>query len=36
MLTSPLRGLVGVLAANPAGFVRVLSAREKQIAQAES
>lgn len=33
LLTSPLRGLVGVLAANPSGFVRVLSAREKQLAE---
>ncbi len=33
MLSSPMRGLVGVLAANPAGFVRVLSAREKQLAE---
>jgi large subunit ribosomal protein L10 len=33
LLASPLRGLVGVLAANPGGFVRVLSAREKQLAE---
>jgi large subunit ribosomal protein L10 len=33
LLSSPMRGLVGVLAANPAGFVRVLSAREKQLAE---
>ncbi len=36
LLTSPLRGLVGVLAANPSGFVRVLSAREKQLAESAS
>ena len=34
MLASPLRNFVGVLAANPSGFVRVLSAREKQLADA--
>jgi large subunit ribosomal protein L10 len=33
LLASPLRGLAGVLAANPGGFVRVLSAREKQLAE---
>ena len=33
LFASPLRGLVGVLAANPSGFVRVLSAREKQLAE---
>jgi len=33
MLAAPLRNLVGVLAANPSGFVRVLSAREKQLAE---
>ncbi len=33
MLASPLRNLVGVLAANPSGFVRVLAAREKQLAE---
>src|ERR1700729_188063 len=33
MLASPMRNLVGVLAANPGGFVRVLSAREKQLAE---
>jgi large subunit ribosomal protein L10 len=33
LFTSPLRGLVGVRAANPSGFVRVLSAREKQLAE---
>jgi len=33
LFTSPLRGIVGVLAANPSGFVRVLSAREKQISE---
>jgi large subunit ribosomal protein L10 len=36
LLTSPLRGFVGVLAANPSGFVRVLSAREKQLAESAS
>jgi large subunit ribosomal protein L10 len=36
LFTSPLRGLVGVLAANPSGFVRVLSAREKQLAESGS
>ncbi len=36
LLASPLRGLVGVLAANPSGFVRVLSAREKQLAESGS
>jgi len=36
LLTSPLRGFVGVLAANPAGFVRLLSAREKQLAESAS
>lgn len=35
LLTSPMRGFVGVLAANPSGFVRVLSAREKQLAQSQ-
>lgn len=33
LFASPLRTLVGVLAANPSGFVRVLSAREKQLAE---
>ncbi len=33
---SPLRGFVGVLAANRGGFVRVLSAREKQLAESAS
>jgi large subunit ribosomal protein L10 len=33
MLAAPMRTLVGVLAANPSGFVRVLSAREKQLAE---
>ena len=33
LLSSPLRGLVGVLAANPSGFARVLAAREKQLAE---
>ncbi len=36
LFSSPLRGLVGVLAANPSGFVRVLSAREKQLAEPAS
>ena len=36
LLSSPMRGLVGVLAANPSGFVRVLSAREKQLAESAS
>ncbi|MBV9647736.1 MAG: 50S ribosomal protein L10 [Candidatus Eremiobacteraeota bacterium] len=33
MLASPIRNFVGILAANPGGFVRVLSAREKQLAE---
>ena len=33
LFSSPIRGLVTVLAANPSGFVRVLSAREKQLAE---
>ncbi len=33
LLASPLRGFVGVLAANPGGLVRLLSAREKQLAE---
>jgi large subunit ribosomal protein L10 len=33
MLSAPMRNLVGVFAANPSGFVRVLSAREKQLAE---
>jgi large subunit ribosomal protein L10 len=33
LLSAPMRNLVGVLAANPSGFVRVLSAREKQLAE---
>ena len=36
LFTSPLRTFVGVLAANPGGFVRVLSAREKQLAETAS
>jgi large subunit ribosomal protein L10 len=36
LFTSPMRGFVGVLAANPGGFVRVLSAREKQLAESAS
>ena len=36
LFASPMRGLVTVLAANPSGFVRVLSAREKQLAESAS
>ncbi len=36
LFASPLRGFVGVLAANPGGFVRVLSAREKQLADSSA
>jgi large subunit ribosomal protein L10 len=36
LFTSPMRGLVGVLAANRSGFVRVLSAREQQLAESTS
>jgi len=36
LFASPMRGFVGVLAANPSGFVRVLSAREKQLAESAS
>jgi len=36
MFAGPMRGFVGVLAANPGGFVRVLSAREKQLAESAS
>ena len=36
LLTSPLRGFALVLAANPSGFVRVLAAREKQLAEQAS
>ena len=36
LLASPMRGFVAVLAANPSGFVRVLSAREKQLAESAS
>jgi large subunit ribosomal protein L10 len=36
LLASPLRGFARVLAANPSGFVRVLSAREKQLAESAS
>jgi large subunit ribosomal protein L10 len=36
LLSSPMRGFVGVLAANPSGFVRVLSAREKQLAESQA
>jgi len=36
LFVSPLRGFVGVLAANPSGFVRVLSARAKQLAEPAS
>ncbi len=33
MLASPIRGFVGVLAANPSGFVRLLYARGTQLAE---
>jgi large subunit ribosomal protein L10 len=36
LLASPLHGFARVLAANPSGFVRVLSAREKQLAESAS
>jgi large subunit ribosomal protein L10 len=36
MLVSPMRGLAGVLAANRSGFVRILDAREKQLAESAS
>ena len=36
LFASPMRSFVGVLAANPGGFVRVLSAREKQLAETAS
>jgi large subunit ribosomal protein L10 len=36
LFASPMRGFVTVLAANPSGFVRVLSAREKQLAESAS
>jgi large subunit ribosomal protein L10 len=36
LFVSPLRGFAGVLAANRSGFVRVLSAREKQLAESAS
>lgn len=36
LLASPMRGLAGVLAANPGGFVRILNAREKQLAESNS
>jgi large subunit ribosomal protein L10 len=36
IFVGPMRGFVGVLAANPAGFVRVLNAREKQLAESNS
>jgi large subunit ribosomal protein L10 len=36
LFASPLRNFVGLLAANPSGFVRVLSAREKQLAESAS
>lgn len=35
MFAAPLRGLAGVLAANPGGFVRILNAREQQLAPAQ-
>ncbi|MBC5810155.1 MAG: 50S ribosomal protein L10 [Candidatus Eremiobacteraeota bacterium] len=36
LFASPMRGFAGVLAANRSGFVRVLSAREKQLAEPAS
>ncbi len=36
LFASPLRGFATVLAANRSGFVRVLSAREKQLAESAS
>jgi large subunit ribosomal protein L10 len=33
LLVSPLRGFAGVLAANRSGFVRILGAREQQLAE---
>lgn len=36
LLASPLRNFASVLAANPSGFVRVLSAREKQLVESAS
>lgn len=33
LFASPLRNFAGILAANPGGFVRILSAREKQLAE---
>ena len=33
MFASPLRGFVGLLAANPGGFVRVLNARAQQVGE---
>lgn len=36
LLAGPLHGLARVLAANPSGLVRVLSAREKQLAEPAS
>ena len=33
LLAGPLRSFAGILAANPGGFVRILSAREKQLAE---
>ena len=36
LLVAPSRGLVSVLAANRSGFVRLLNAREKQLAESGS
>ncbi|MEO6991370.1 MAG: 50S ribosomal protein L10 [Candidatus Baltobacteraceae bacterium] len=36
LLASPMRTFVGILAANPSGFVRVLNAREKQLAESST
>lgn len=33
LFASPMRGFAGILAANPSGFVRILNAREKQLAE---
>jgi large subunit ribosomal protein L10 len=35
LLTSPMRGLVGVLSANRSGLVRVFDARAKQLAESQ-
>jgi large subunit ribosomal protein L10 len=36
LFASPLRGFVGLMAANPGGFVRVLNARATQLAEPAS